>query len=291
MNLILDREFLKSLFSSEKEKRIKGIESLINRDTNLSSLNKRFAHQKEKDETLLTLYTMAFLHKNGPKSWRKLLEKGFVDDDWTDLAEVKLELEKAISPTKEVMETIRSKTFQNPVKYLREESKSKQVIEGKTTFDCTLTLNNQKKIFIECKFTSDISYQTTYFTTRNQIARSIEVGLASMNFDVKNFYFLLITPAIYMEYPGSRLYYYKMHEYKNELEALAEDIRTIQSWYDDKNLHEQLETLSKHIGWISWEDCYDIIRNSNFTRNELNKLTDFYNERLLIRDDDDSLPF
>lgn len=180
MGLLFDREFLKSLFSSDKEKRIKGIESLINRDTNVSSLNKRFAHQKEKDETLLTLYTMAFLNKSGPESWRKLLEKGYVDDDWTNLENIKLELEKAISPTKEVMEAIRNKTIQNPVKYLREESKSKQVVEGKTTFDCLLTLNNQIKIFIECKFTSDISYQTTYITNQNQIARCIEVGLAFM---------------------------------------------------------------------------------------------------------------
>lgn len=94
-----------------------------------------------------------------------------------------------------------------------------------------------------------------------------------------------------MEYPGSRLYYYKMHEYKKELKALAAEIKTIQSWYDDENLNKQLEILSKHIGWISWEDCYDIIKNSDFTRNELNQLTTFYSERLLIRDNDNSLPF
>lgn len=103
-----------------------------------------------------------------------------------------------------------------------------------------------------------------------------------MGYDVENFYFLLITPAIFKETPGTRLYYYKMNEYQKDINILAADIPSLRSQYDKEDLRKKLEILSQHIGWLTWEDCYEVIRESGIEKVRMDRLTEFYRERLLV---------
>lgn len=185
MSLLFNRDKLKVLYAANREKRIKAIESLLNREEDLSSdagASHKFIMQQDKDETLLTLYTMAALDEKKESSWKALMEKAFPNDDWSEFTNPELKLEKAISPYEGIQESLKDIASKNPVKYLRDGSKKKTAVEGKTVFDCILDQSENsisgKTVFIECKFTSDISVQTTYLTIRNQLARCIDVGLA-----------------------------------------------------------------------------------------------------------------
>jgi hypothetical protein len=75
--------------------------------------------------------------------------------------------------------------------------------------------------FLEAKYLSDISVKTTHNPVRNQMDRVIENLLCFQGKDSEqnviypdNIVFTLLTPKIFKETVGTRLYYYKFHEYK-----------------------------------------------------------------------------
>ncbi|MFJ8243691.1 hypothetical protein [Peribacillus asahii] len=283
MELIFDREYLKSLFVGDKEKRIsrveeslrRGHESLVSgQESNVKNLKHIF--QSYKDETLITLYTFAALHKSGNDGWNDILTKCFPSESW-NIENTNLMLEQAISPSKKMQDRLRCQALSNPVKYLREQCSFEKTVEGKTNFDALLEINTDQKVFFECKYTSDISYQTTYVTERNQIARCIEVGLAAVDYNIENFYFVLVTPKRYREYPGSRFYYFKMKQYQTDPKALAMDLPTLTEWFGDKECHDKLIKLMKHISWLTWEDCFKTIQQmKHLTSLQFNSLQAFY---------------
>ncbi|WP_139891390.1 hypothetical protein [Bacillus sp. D386] len=280
-SLIFDRDYLKSLFAGDKEKRVSRIEDSLQREHEYSFNRQDIIQKKlksipqsDKDETIITLYTFAALQKGGNNGWKDILTKCYPSESW-NINNTKLLLERAISPSKNMQNRLRSRALSNPVRYIREQCNSEKLVEGKTNFDALLEINNDKKIFFECKYTSDISYQTTYITDRNQIARCIEVGLEAVGY---NFYFVLVTPKRYREFPGNRLYYFKMRQYQTDPMVLANDIPTISNW-----CHEELVNLMKRISWITWEDCFSSIHKMKFlTPFEFNSLRVFYKDRSIL---------
>lgn len=294
LDLIFDRGYLASLFPSEGYQRIEHITKMAEeRDRLFDDDQKLFPAPVdllkkllgvEQDETLLTLFTFAAINRCGEESWRSLLTKAFPDLKWDGSA-----LTRSIQLAKEIMPK-RSQPFlkyqakDHPVKYLREVSQYEEELEGKSLFDAVISINGIN-IFTVCKFTSDISYETTFVTNRNQIARSIDAGLDSMDDDVDHFYFLLITPKRFQEFPGSRLYYFKMREYQSNPIALALDIPRIVAWLELEKKKESLQHLNNHIGWLTWEEMAEVILNCDeITPEEKKKLESFYRDRMLIDD-------
>ena len=121
-----------------------------------------------------------------------------------------------------------------------------------------LNIKNGFNVFIEAKVLSDISYGVYYDSTRNQIARNLDVMLSKDN--SKNIFnkrktgkslFLLLTPALFKTNPPrGRLYGYVFNDYKNNPELLKVDLP-----------HREdidFESISKRIGWITWEDLKNI---------------------------------
>jgi hypothetical protein len=300
MSLIFEKDYLASLYSQDKQKRMTQIEKLMCNEKSFYSKHingypkaidqVKTPLQIQKDEMIITLYTFAAIHLGDHALWGKLLEKAFPNETWNHQSNVNactLELEKAISPTNDILESIKPIAANHPVKYARNISMLDKTLESSTNFDAVLTAE-PRKVFFECKFTSDISYDTTHCTIRNQIARCIDVGLASMNNRVDDFYFVFITPMRYQEFPGERLYYFKMEQYMNDSMAIALDIPRLNDWYEHKDNQLKLEKLTQHIAWITWEDCLELCLNSqHLTDVQKENLISFYQDRLLYCDSTD----
>lgn len=145
------------------------------------------------------------------------------------------------------------------IPYILDSAYRKTNLEGPTNVDAIL-LNSKNGfvVLIEAKVLSDISYETTYDTMRNQIARNIDVMLdGNGNFcppldkrEPKKTLFLLITPKIFKDNPSSRLYGYKFHEYKTNPNSLSDDLphRGNCRW----------RNISDRLGWLTWEDFKNV---------------------------------
>jgi hypothetical protein len=148
------------------------------------------------------------------------------------------------------------------IPYIVDSAFGKSNLEGTTKIDALL-LNSKNgfAVVIEAKVLSDISYETTYNTMRNQIARNIDVMLERNHQlcyplnkrDPEKTLFLLITPKMFKNNPSSRLYGYKFLEYKNNPESLERDLQ------HRKGLDWQI--VSKRLGWLTWEDFREVNKN------------------------------
>lgn len=171
--------------------------------------------------------------------------------------------------------------------------------EGNTNLDLLIEgVSNGKKttIFIEAKFLSDISYQVSYNPIRDQIIRNIDCGIDFVENKMENkfndFYFFLLTPKIFrtknfssidevsnnpIGSQTSRLYCYKMDEYKNP-EKLKELL-------PHRNLSNTIwETLSNNIGWLAYDDFWKLSVKHSLLKNivEAKEIEHFFYERNLL---------
>jgi len=142
--------------------------------------------------------------------------------------------------------------------YVLNSAEGKKNLEGPTNVDSIL-LNSKNgfAVIIEAKVLSDISYEITYDTMRNQIARNIDVMLEEskelcppLDRDPEKTLFLLITPKLFKDNPSSRLYGYKFCEYKTNPNSLSKDLphRENGDW----------QNVSNRLGWLAWEDFKDV---------------------------------
>lgn len=141
------------------------------------------------------------------------------------------------------------------IPYVLDSAYQKQNLEGATNTDALL-LNSESgfAVIIEAKILSDASCQIVYDAMRNQISRSIDVMLEENGTlhapldrrDPSKTLFLLITPKIFRDNPTSRLYGYKLNEYKNDSDSLSRDLphRPNCDW----------KAISRRLGWLCWED-------------------------------------
>jgi hypothetical protein len=132
-------------------------------------------------------------------------------------------------------------------------------LEGPTQVDALLlNSTNGFAVLFEAKVLSDTSYQVSFDTTRNQIARNIDVMLEKNNLpapldkrDPNKTLFALVTPRLFKDNPSSRLYGWLMDDYMNGPKALARDLP------HRKDI--DLTNARKRIGWVTWEDCREIL--------------------------------
>lgn len=154
---------------------------------------------------------------------------------------------------------LRNLTERQFIPYVLDSADGKVNLEGATNVDAIL-LNSKNgfAIIIEAKVLSDISYEITYDTMRNQIARNIDVMLEENKGlcypldkrEPEKTLFLLITPKLFNDYPSSRLYGYKFKEYKTNPESLSGDLphRENCDW----------QNISSRLGWLTWEDFKNV---------------------------------
>lgn len=141
----------------------------------------------------------------------------------------------------------------------------KKIIEGSTQVDAVIiNPDNGFSVLIEAKVLSDISIGVTYDVVRNQIARNIDAMLESneklcdplKKRDPNKSLFLLVTPKLFKDNPSSRLYGYKIKEYKDKnkgVDALKRDLphREI----------GRLKDIPSRIGWLTWENFKEVNNN------------------------------
>jgi len=141
------------------------------------------------------------------------------------------------------------------IPHVLDSAHNKRTLEGPTNVDALL-LNSENgfAVITEAKVLSDTSFSVTYDVRRNQLARNIDVMLEKNESlcpplnkrDPEKTLFLLITPKLFKDNPATRLYGYKLNEYKTNSGALAQDLphRKNCNWQD----------ISKRLGWLTWED-------------------------------------
>ncbi|KAA0257496.1 hypothetical protein FHQ18_09135 [Deferribacter autotrophicus] len=227
--------------------------------------------QIEKDERFWIAACMMtiFYSKNRKQELIQLFEMAYGRfppieglESWEDCFDGKLHLffEVSLPSPKSYKKWLQKNlTKRQFIPYVLDNAHSNANLEGATNVDAIL-LNSQNgfSVIIEAKVLSDISYEVTYNTMRDQIARNIDVMLeenCELCFplnkrDPEKSLFLLVTPKIFKDNPSSRLYGYKFHEYKNNPNALSRDLPHI----EDCNW----QNISDRLGWLTWEEFKNV---------------------------------
>ncbi len=116
--------------------------------------------------------------------------------------------------------------------------------------------------FVEGKLFSDCSTQVRHDPLRNQLVRVIE-NLLYFQKDgdfPDEVYFTLLTPRLFQENKNSKLYGYKMQEYRNE-DNILKDIRScrLEKRYRDNweypDIEERVGLLK--LGWVTYEEILE----------------------------------
>ena len=238
-------------------------------------------NQYDKAEELLTWYTFAPLvrmnqHQRNEVICTLLRE---VLPDVSFKSDFKVFFEKILPSPKPYLTSLEKRISEHPVRYIRQEGErhcqGKLPLEGETHIDLLIE-SEELLIPIEAKFTSDISYGTTYDVERNQIARIIDVTIEKVKKSTPNkkIIFLLCVPKRFLK-SKSRLYNYKLEEYKQDLNKLQDEIA--------HRSPEELKLITS-ISAITWEKAIEIIygsliKNNLVSNKELKILREFYTER------------
>ena len=228
------------------------------------------ALQYFKDEMFLTLYAFISLDLAGSEAHlaereRLLTELLHVALPKLDVSVTapSLELEKQVSPPKgysKILEALYASEPESchPVWYLRALGSGNGSLEGATHSDAMLTYAANCTVMFEAKFLSDISTSTTYAPERNQLTRNLDAGLAAVNFELERFSYVFVTPQRFRNRPESRFYGYKLREYMEPeagAVALERDLPHLSHLVD-------FAELSRHIGWITWEEICGLLAGS-----------------------------
>jgi hypothetical protein len=230
-------------------------------------------NQYDKAEELITFYTFAplILSLNRVGLTNRILSLAGVSPFEENVEEVTLE--KQFSPSKQYMKLLRKQCENHPIKYIREQApqhRENQPLEGKTHADAFIR-TDKLLIFFEIKFTSDISYDTTFNPIRNQLARLVDVGLEENKKTGKEVLVILSAPKRFFE-ERSRLYYYKIKEYEDP-DHILHDL----PW---RNISEIKDNLLK-VAWIPLESLIGELYR-DFKHEDLESAKVFFKERNLI---------
>ena len=244
------------------------------RDT--KDLNKKL-NQYDKAEELITFYTFAplVLSLNRVGLTNRILSLAKVSAYEESVEEVALE--RQFTPPKEYLQWLRKQCDNHPIRYVREQAKLRkdnQPLEGKTHVDAFIQ-TDKLVIFFEIKFTSDISYETTFNPERNQLARLVDVGLEVNKHNGKQVLVILSTPRRFFE-KKSRLYYYKIAEY-TQPEKIKEDIE----WRSLSTIRDNVLA----VRWIALEDLIEILYK-DFEHKDKEEALEFFKERNLVSEID-----
>lgn len=156
----------------------------------------------------------------------------------------------------------------HPIKYIRESAKDKEDLEGPSQVD--VLLENSKLVVLgEVKFMSDLSCQVEYDPVRNQLARTIDVGLKYRG--QRKLAVIVLSPE--WGYAKNRLYYYKLRDYHEKPENILEDL-------PHRSLKEITDNLIG-VGWISLERAASLTHKAAILRaiEQQEDVFRFYTER------------
>lgn len=278
--------------ATDRVKRVEHMRRLIDRAETWERQHSEFPRsigpvkrdlQIYKDEMILTAYTFMTLTCCGAVAFEKLLAIAFPEQNF-NFKNVHLECPGL--PNQETLSYAHASALDHPVKYVRDVTRQFPRIkrEGNTWFDAIIqakspVTNDNVLVFVECKFTSDISPEVDYSDQRNQLCRSIDVGLATQGDDLTKFAFILLTPRRYQG-TGQRFYEYKFKEYTNSPASLARDIPRLKDWP-----YAMLQDLSGRLSWVTWEDCLEIsLHCSHLPPHTRQEFMDFHKDRRLMED-------
>ncbi|MDH5268113.1 MAG: hypothetical protein OEW62_10610 [Candidatus Bathyarchaeota archaeon] len=257
------------------EKRVQKFKDWIdsaNQAKDAYSLDEK-ANQYDKAEELVTFYTFAplELRENKKEAVQEILKLANIHEHVEELIDVSFE--KQLETPKGYLGWLTREVGTHHVRYVREQRKEHvkrgRRLEANTHVDTVIETKNLL-ILIEVKFTSDISPQTTYNSIRNQLARTIDVGISEAEKRQKKLVVLLCSPSEFY-HKKSRLYYYKLQEY-SDFHRVREDI----CWRD-------LEEIKEHvlaIAWVPLEKVIEIIYR-NFRSQDADGAKKFFKERNL----------
>ena len=140
-------------------------------------------------------------------------------------------------------------------------SKKRGKVEGTTEVDVTIT-TKKALIFIEAKYLSDIGTDVSYDPWRDQVVRNIDVGTyhAQRSKPRREFFFILLTPKWDDEYEErSRLYWYKMRDYRQRPELLRAKLPHRDPTINpDCEYPIAFEVMARRIGWAYWADVISL---------------------------------
>lgn len=228
-------------------------------------------NQYDKAEELITFYTFApfFLNSNQASLINRILKySGIVAS--VDIV-VSASLERLIPPPIGYLSWIQGQVKDHPIKYIREQAITRKnenkLLEGSTHADAYIE-TEELLILFEMKFTSDISYCTTFNPFRNQLARLIDVGLEVAKSKEKRLVVFFSAPSSLYE-SKSRLYLYKIKEYSDPL-MIERDI----AWRP----FDHIKNYFLAVKWIALEELIDLLYN-NFNHPDKEAALKFFKER------------
>jgi len=234
--------------------------------------------KERRSEDLLTWNVFSTLRKSKPYSrWLlPLLKRSFANFDdlqiqphllgeHLDKATIKLWVGKRYEPTfpppQEREDWHRKYLEKKQGGVFREWSKKRGKIEGSTEVD-VMVRSEKVLIFIEAKYLSDIGTDVSYDPWRDQIARNIDVGTyqAQLAEPQQEFFFVLLTPRWDNEYEQrSRLYWYKMRDYRQHPELLRAKLPHRDPTINpDCKYPIDFEAMARRIGWAYWAEVISL---------------------------------
>jgi hypothetical protein len=151
----------------------------------------------------------------------------------------------------------------HPVWYRRRLGSGNAALEGATHTDALVSLDGDfnkasgRFAMFEAKFLSDISGHTTYATDRDQLTRNLDAGLDYVQFDLDRFWYVFVTPECFKNRPESRLYGYKLREFMDPVSGPERLKAALPHLAREQAV--DFEKLSRHIGWVTWEDICEVV--------------------------------
>jgi len=289
VELLYPEAVLRDYFDSDKERQIARIRSsikaandfrtahpddaLIHGGQRLAGLKKGLQYYK--DETFVTLYAFVSLDLCGRPPYRREREQLYSDflraafgDERSVVTDPVLTLEKQVVPSGIYLDSLKKRFAEDregchPVWYLRQLGAENKSPEGSTHTDALLTLAGDCRVMIEAKFLSDMSYDTRYAPERDQVSRNLDAGLFHARYDLARFWYVFVSPARFRERPHTRLYGYRLGEYRDPAtgaDALRRDLPHLADPWPA--VHIDFDELRRHIGWVTWEEICSLVMAS-----------------------------
>ena len=145
--------------------------------------------------------------------------------------------------------------------------RTRPVLEGKTHVDLTVE-TPRKLIFVEAKYKSNLSADTTHDSDRDQIIRNVDVGSWAARQIGKEFFFTLLTSE------ANSAPAWKLQSYKEQPYLIR---HSIGSYRDDLAI-DDYGTMADNLNLVYWEQILKLVQAQSFRTAggpSLEKLVDY----------------
>ena len=270
---LLFEDLAKEHFTKDRVQKYRDWVENANEARNTGSLDEKL-NQYDKAEELITFYTFAPLELREDRKdvVEEILKLANIQEHLEE--PVSLGFERQFQPPQGYLQELAREVNRHPVRYVREQGRehvsSGRRLEANTHVDAVIEAKNLL-ILVEVKFTSDISSQTTFNSNRNQLARTIDVGISEVKKSKKRKLVVLLCSPSEFYHEKSRLYYYKINEY-SDFNRIREDI----GWRDPRDIRENLLA----VAWLPLGKIIKIICQ-DFSFTDIAEIQRFFAERNL----------